>query len=99
MRVDEKLSLADYCHDSRFAKRIDAKHDLPTRGRFALISRHFFYFGRQAVPIPSRFLRYPLEKKGRGFRYKDFTEDFINDFTNWLVCYLHNLVRFSGLNL
>jgi hypothetical protein len=84
MRVDEKCPLANYCNDRRFAKRIDVNHDLPRQGRFALISRHFFYFGRQAIPIPSRFLRYPLEKKGRGFRYKNFTEDFISDFVNWL---------------
>src|SRR6266487_6062186 len=80
----KKLSLADYCKDKRFAQRLDANGHLSTRGRFALISRHFFYFGRKAVPIPSRFLCYPLEKKGQGFRYKNFSEDFISDFTTWL---------------
>ena len=32
MRVDEKLSLKNYCCDSRFKERIDAKHH--TRGRW-----------------------------------------------------------------
>jgi hypothetical protein len=84
MRVDENPSLTAYCNDRRFAKRIDAKHDLSTRDRFALVSRYFYYFGRQAVRIPSRFLHYPLEQSGQGFRYRDFTEDFIRDFTTWL---------------
>ncbi len=85
MRVDEKLRLADYYRDKRFGGRPDAKHDeLTMKGHFALVSRHFFYFGGNAIDMPTRFLNYPLEKKGPGFRYKDFAQDFINDFTGWL---------------
>lgn len=83
MRVDKKMSLADYCKDKRFATRFDAK-PAARKDRCALISWHFFYFGGKAVPIPPRFRNYPLEQGRQGFRYKDFTEDFINDVTTWL---------------
>lgn len=94
MRVDEKLALGAYYKDKRFAKRSDAEHDgLSLKGHFALISRHFFYFGknvREISEIPSVNLRHPksnrrhaFEKKGPGFR-SDFTEDFIEDFAKWL---------------
>lgn len=83
MRVDEKLRLAQYCDDKRFAGRFDAEPDPSKKDRYTLVSRHFFYFGRNAVRIPSRFLKYPLEKKGPAFR-RDFDEDFISDFVAWL---------------
>jgi hypothetical protein len=83
MRVDEKLSLRDYNADPRFTNRIDAHQRSPKKGEFALVSRHFFYFGRNAVRIPKRFLDHPLEKAGPGFR-KDFDENFIEDFINWI---------------
>jgi len=94
MRVDEKLSLAAYYKDKRFVNRSDAEHDgLRKKGHFALISRHFFYFGKNAVEIseiPSVNLRHPktnrrhsFEKKGPGFR-RDFSEEFIEDFAKWL---------------
>jgi hypothetical protein len=87
MRVDEKLTLADYYQDERFQGRkgntFDESHRTDT---FALISQHFFYFGRNAVDveaIPKRHLTHPLEKKGPGFR-SDFSEEFIEDFVEWL---------------
>jgi len=78
------MTLADYCKDKQFASRFDAKLDPPRKDRYVLISGHFFYFGCDAVPIPARFRNYPLEKRGPGFRYKNFTEDFISDFVSWL---------------
>ena len=83
MRVDEKLFLRDYNNDPRFMNRIDAHRRSPKKGDCALISRHFFYFGRNAVRIPKRFLKHPLEKDGPAFR-NAFDEDFIKDFVNWL---------------
>jgi hypothetical protein len=84
MRVDEKLPLVEYCNDKRFANRFDAVPDPDNRkDRYALVSRHLFYFGSVAVPIPARYGNYPLEKKGRGFRRK-FDQDFINAFVAWL---------------
>src|SRR5580700_5277478 len=51
MRVDRKLPLSTYCSEYG-AARIDAQDDhVVMEGRFALISKHFFYFGRNAVDI------------------------------------------------
>jgi hypothetical protein len=83
MRVDRKLPLAEYCNDKRFASRFDAVPDPARKDRYALISRHFFYFGGAAMPIPARFRTHPLEKGGRGFR-RDFDQEFITDFVAWL---------------
>jgi len=87
MRVDEKLTLADYYKDERFQGRkgntCDESHRTDT---FALISQHFFYFGRNAIDvavIPKQHLTHPLEKKGPGFR-SGFSEEFIEDFVGWL---------------
>jgi hypothetical protein len=50
--------------------------------QFALISRHFYYFGRKAIYIPkSKFRR--LEKKGPGFKVH-FNETYIARFLKWL---------------
>lgn len=85
MRVDQKMPLARYCREYG-AKRIDAQHDIAVDGRFALVSRHFYYFGRNAPDIPQQFLEpQPLEKKGPGYR-NDFSESFIKTFTAWLSC-------------
>lgn len=85
MRVDEKLSLADYYKDQRFKGRIDARPDeVSVKGHYALVSRHFFYFGKNAIEIAEKYLDYPLEMKGPGFRYKGFGDEFISDFIHWL---------------
>jgi hypothetical protein len=61
----------------------DRKHK-----QFVLVSRHFYYFGAKAVPIPEKFKRgkpegFKLEKKGRGFRSRFDPED-IRRFLEWL---------------
>jgi hypothetical protein len=85
MMVDEKIPLAEYCR--RYGStRIDAKHDIAEKGRFALISSHFFYFGRNAINISkilSTHLDHPFEKSGPGHR-SDFSEEFVTDFAKWL---------------
>jgi len=84
MRVDDKMPLADYCRADK--GRVDAKHDIPEEGRFALVSRHFFYFGRNAIDIseiPQEHLGQDFEKRGPGHR-SDFSLEFIEDFTSWL---------------
>jgi len=80
MIVNEKKTLAEYCL-SYGQKRIDAGSEKNDDGRFALMSRHFFYFGRNAIQIPKRFEG--IEKKGPGFRSK-FSDKLICDFVNWL---------------
>ena len=85
MRVDEKLPLAAYFHDKRFRGRPD-NGEANRLDRFALVSQHFFYFGRNAISIdkiPKGHLIHPIEKKGPGFR-SDFSQQFIDDFMKWL---------------
>jgi hypothetical protein len=84
MRVEQKLTLYDYYRDSRFRGRLgncpDKSHRKDT---YALISSYFWYFGREAIGIPKKYLEHPLEKRGRGFR-SNFSEGFIRDFIQWL---------------
>ena len=86
MRVDQIIPLAIYCTDERFMGRVDSELDIDCTGRFALLSRHFFYFGRNAIDIadiPKRHLDHPLEKKGPRYR-SDFSEPFIEELAAWL---------------
>ncbi len=85
MRVDQKMPLSEYCQAYQ-GRRVDAEHVVSQDGRFALISRHFFYFGRSAIDIseiPQDHLDHEFEKRGPGHR-SDFTEEFIEDFVSWL---------------
>ena len=95
MRVDEILTRAEYYADRRFSqkKRRRAGNYADTRGdnlvpasRFeehqrVLVSRHFYYFGANAIRIPKRFSY--LEKRGPGFKRK-FTPEQISSFVEWL---------------
>jgi hypothetical protein len=87
MRVDEKLPFDQYCKDRRFWNRPDADPEPPeSHGDFALVSRHFFYFGRDAIDVsdlPASHLSHPFEKRGPGHR-SDFGADFIRDLASWL---------------
>jgi hypothetical protein len=86
MRVDRKISLAQYCAEYGDS-RIDAERDPVVKNeRYALLSRHFFYFGRNALdidPIPVNLAGHVLEKRGPGYR-SDFDERFIAAFSGWL---------------
>ena len=56
-------------------------------GRFALISKHFFYFGRNAIDIseiPTKHLDQSFSKKGLGYRC-DFSAEFVEDFASWIT--------------
>ena len=69
MRVDDKLTLAEYCRAYN-GNRVDAEHEVLEDGRFALISRYFFYFGRNAIgvsEVPRKHLDHAFEKKGPGY--------------------------------
>jgi len=87
MRVDEKITLAEYYKDPRFKGRKDNEQcDKNNTTRQALISKHYFYFGKNAISIskiPHKYLDHPLEKKGPRYRY-DFDPRFIKNFSNWL---------------
>jgi len=84
MRVDERIPFARYRCDKRFHGREDTKGEAACE--FALVSKHFFYFGKEAIRIPQRYREHPehpLEKRGPAHRSK-FSPQFIADFTKWL---------------
>ncbi len=81
MKVDDKIPLAEYCH-AYGGKRIDADHVENEDDRSVLTSNHFFYFGRNAIPIPKRFGE-DFEKRGRGYR-SNFTDELVEKFAKWL---------------
>lgn len=86
MRVDDKLTLAEYYADKRFQGRVDNTPDGANRtDKFVLISKNKnrYYFGRKAIAIPRQYLF--IEKKGSGFKSKCFKEEFIKDFLGWLT--------------
>jgi hypothetical protein len=95
MRVDEKLTRAKYFSDSRFAQKKPVKtgtyertrgdnerprDDFEKHFQFALASRHFYYFGANAINIPKEF---NLEKIGPGFR-SHFDPADVRRFVEWL---------------
>src|SRR5207245_1830063 len=96
MRVDEVLSRGEYYEDSRFRKKrrlrsgayehrrgdnIRPNDKFETHEQFVLVSRHFFYFGRSAMEIPTGF--HGLEKRGPGFRRR-FEDADIARFAKWI---------------
>lgn len=85
MRVDEVVSLDEYVRAHR-GDRIDAGPEKGGDDRLALISHHYFYFGRNAIDIadiPRTHRGHPFEKAGPGHR-ADFTEAFVGAFARWL---------------
>jgi hypothetical protein len=87
MRVTEKIALARYAAERRFAGRIDRDPlDPNMEGRFVLISDDFFYFGRNAINIdriPRHHLSHRFEKRGPNYR-SDYTREFVADFDAWI---------------
>ncbi|MEX0727140.1 MAG: hypothetical protein WEB58_03995 [Planctomycetaceae bacterium] len=85
MRVDEIIPLNEYCR-AYSGTRIDADPENNAEKRYALISNHFFYFGRNAIDIsdiPQTHLDHPFEKSGPRHRC-DFSEEFVKESANWL---------------
>jgi hypothetical protein len=96
MRVDEKLTREEYYKDARFRRKrplatgayVQTRGDnlapagaFEKRDQYALISRHFYYFGANAISLPAKFAQ--LEKKGPGFKRR-FDPVFIRSFIEWL---------------
>ena len=76
--------LRDYFRDSRFIGRAGNEPQYARRTTmYALISDHFYYFGRNAPPLTPRHREYPIERGGRHYR-NNFPQDFIDDFVRWL---------------
>lgn len=85
MRVDEIIPLNEYCQ-ANCGNRIDAEPEDDGDDRLALISNHFFYFGRNAIDIsdiPRKHLDHPFEKSGPWHRC-DFSDKFVEAFAKWL---------------
>jgi len=97
MRVDEKLTREEYYACPRFAAKRRVKtgtyrqtqgdnepptDDFQKREQYALVSRHFYYFGASAIDIPKQAPR-NLEKRRPGFRC-DFAPADIRRFVEWL---------------
>jgi len=94
MRVDEKLTREQYYKARRFAqkkpmlggtyKQTRGDNERPRnndeRKQFALVSRHFYYFGAKAICIPRDL---DIEKKGPGFRSR-FDQAVILRCVEWL---------------
>ncbi len=97
MRVDKKPTRQEYFLDRRFGKKrkrksgayeqqvgdnLRPKKPFEKHKQSVLISRHFYYFGRNAIRIPKNKLP-RLEKSGPGFR-SDFDDAYIARFLKWL---------------
>lgn len=95
MRVDDVLSRRAYYAAPRFRKKkpvpngkyrerrgdnIKPHNAFEADKQFALVSRHFYYFGCRARDLPARFGR--VEKSGPGF--KCFEDTFVDDFARWI---------------
>jgi len=88
MRVDEKLTLSDYYNDPRYQGRTDQTKTSRFNERYALISKTYFYFGKNAIEItslPKKLRRIPIENRGRGYQYKNFNQAYINALTRWFL--------------
>ena len=82
MLVDERLPREEYYNAPRFAEKKPERprNNFQRHGQFALVSEHYYYFGKNAIEIPERFRHF--EKKGPGFRYVK-PEEF-GPFLEWL---------------
>jgi hypothetical protein len=81
MRVDETPSFQSFLKDPRFYGRTDQR-DHGEGNTVALISTHFYYFGRNALDIPPQFRGLPIEKKGPRYR-SDLPLHQVNQFISW----------------
>jgi hypothetical protein len=83
MRVSQKLPFSKYLSDRRFQGRSDCK-DFGSGNKYALVSRRFFYFGRNALPIsalPDQ-LAENIAKRGAGFR-RDYQRGKLKKLVRW----------------
>jgi hypothetical protein len=79
MQVTKKLTLREYFRDERFRVRAGNVEEWRDEGdMFALISDHFYYYGRNAPR-----LRHSIEKRGPGFR-NHFDDALVEKFVAWL---------------
>jgi hypothetical protein len=87
MKVDEVPPREEFCRKYPEKESEPPKNSFEKNKQFAIISRHFWYFGSKAICIPEMFKSegshgFNLEKKGRGFQYIE-PENF-DKFYKWL---------------
>jgi hypothetical protein len=83
MRVSQKLSFSKYLSDRRFQGRSDCE-DFGSGNKYALVSRRFYYFGRNALPISDLpdYLAENIAKRGAGFR-SDYRPEKFKKLVRW----------------
>jgi hypothetical protein len=106
MKVDEAITVEEYYdrtefrfkrpnHNSREIEKF-GDNDKQDCGKFALISYDFYYFGNKKFKIPvdlkKQFPDVSLEKENRGFKFRTFTDEFID----YLVSYLRKETFVKG---
>lgn len=89
MEVTEKITLKEYI--KRYPNRRDAKSPDGCgreilEGRFALLSKTYFYFGSKAISLDDlpQYSAHPITKKGPGYR-RDFDETYVRRLETWLL--------------
>lgn len=95
MRVDQKIAFTDYLSNTEYQNRADCQ-DRGNGNRFALISNTFYYFGKNAINIPSLPLHLTnigIEKSKQGYQYKRFDENYIKQ----LISYFSNKYEYYGI--
>lgn len=85
MRVDEKLPFTQFLADRRFRGRWDCE-DYGDGNAFALVSRRFFYFGRNALAVSELpvDLATGIAKQGPGYR-KDYSPERLPALSAWFA--------------
>jgi hypothetical protein len=92
MRITERMSLEKYWNDPRFREKRpslnqkfpgDNKRDRIQKGRFVLISDHFWYFGKKAKELPPALAK-KIEKKGPGYRCQSIKPNTVQELIDWV---------------
>jgi hypothetical protein len=85
MRVGRKLPFGKYLSDARFRGRCDCE-DLGGENTFALVSKRYFYFGKNAVEVSllPKHLASGLAKSGPGFRC-DYPSSKLRELVKWFT--------------
>jgi hypothetical protein len=92
MQVTEKLPLEEYWRDKRFReKRPVPDQKFPGdnikakigKGRFVLISDHFWYFGENAPMLPPALAK-KIEKRGPNYRSRSIEPEAVQQLIDWV---------------
>ena len=84
--VTNEWSQTDSHHSNKNGSPNKYNMERDLQGPHVLVSKKFYYFGKAAELIPTRFRNdngYNMCMTGQGYKYK-LPEDFINDFIRWV---------------